>query len=139
MARTILEELNHPDKEISILFVDDQQISALNKQFFQRNRPTNVISFPMAQGEFTEVNPQVLGDVVISVETAMREARESGLSFAEEVTFLLIHGILHLTGHDHTDRDGREMEVIQEGLFNKLVSMEGMEPSTSLPRSRKGG
>lgn len=139
MARTILEELNHPDKEISILFVDDQQIKALNKQFFQRNRPTNVISFPMAQGEFSEVNSQVLGDVVISVETARREARKSGLSLVEEVTFLLIHGILHLTGHDHTDRDGPEMEVIQEGLFNKLVSMEGMGPGISLPRLRKGG
>jgi probable rRNA maturation factor len=138
LARTILEELNHPDKEISILFVDDQQIKALNKQYFQRDRPTNVISFPMAHGEFSEVNPQLLGDVIISVETAIKEARESGLSFEEEVTFLLIHGILHLMGYDHTGREQQEMEMIQEELFDKLVSMEGMEPEKSPTRSQKG-
>jgi probable rRNA maturation factor len=138
LARTILEELNHPDKEISILFVDDQQIKALNKQYFQRNRPTNVISFPMAQGEFSEVNPQLLGDVIISVETAMKEARKSGLSFEEEVTFLIIHGILHLMGHDHSGRGRQEMEMIQEELFDKLVSMEGLKPDKSPARSQKG-
>lgn len=138
MARTILRELNHPDKEISLLFVDDQQIKALNRRYFQRNRPTNVISFPMAQGEFSEVNPQLLGDVIISVETAMREARESGLSFEEEVTFLLIHGILHLMGHDHTGRGQQEMEIMQDELFDKLVSMEGMEPDKPPTRSQEG-
>jgi len=120
LARTILGELNQLDKEIGIVFVDDQQIRELNQRYLKRDRPTNVISFPMAQGEFPEINPQLLGDVVISVETAVREAEESGLSFEEEVAFLLIHGILHLTGYDHTGGGRPRMAVVQEALFNKL-------------------
>ncbi len=121
LARTILKELNHPDKEIGILFVDDRQIRDLNEKYLKRNRPTNVIAFPMAQGEFSEINPQLLGDVVISVETATREAQESGLSMEEEIAFLLVHGILHLLGHDHTGVGRQQMAVAQERLFNRLI------------------
>jgi len=120
LARTILGELNHPDKEIGILFVDDREIRELNEKYLERDHPTNVISFPMAQGEFSEINPQVLGDVVISVETAIREAHESGLSLEEEIAYLLIHGILHLLGYGHAGRNGGRMEVVQEGLFARL-------------------
>ena len=120
LARTILEALNHPGKEIGILFVDDREIRDLNKQYLKRDRPTNVLSFPMAQGEFSEINPQVLGDVVISVETALREAHESGLNLEQEISFLLIHGILHLLGYDHTGREGGRMEVVEEDLCGKL-------------------
>jgi probable rRNA maturation factor len=128
VARTILRELNHPDKEISILFVDDREIRDLNDKYFKKNIPTNVISFPMAQGEFSEITPQLLGDVVISVETAMKEAQESGLSLEEEISFLLIHGILHLTGYDHTRGSRNQMEKVQEGLFNKLSLIRGRKP-----------
>ncbi|MFQ5841418.1 MAG: rRNA maturation RNase YbeY [Thermodesulfobacteriota bacterium] len=128
MARTILKELNHPDKEISILFVDDRQIRDLNNKFLKRNFPTNVISFPMAQGEFSEITPHLLGDVVISVETAMKEAQESGLSLEQEIVFLLIHGILHLTGYDHTRESRKQMEKVQEGLFKKLRLIRGRKP-----------
>jgi probable rRNA maturation factor len=133
LARTILEELNHPDKEIGILFVDDREIRELNEQYLKRDRPTNVISFPMAQGEFSEINPQLLGDVVISVEAAIREARESGLSLEEEIAFLLIHGILHLLGYDHNGRDGGRMEAVQEDLIAKLGFTEGKPWSTLSP------
>ena len=133
MARTILEELNHQDKEIGILFVDDREIRELNEQYLKRDRPTNVISFPMAQGEFSEINPQLLGDVVISVETAIREARESGLSLEEEIAFLLIHGILHLLGYNHTGRDGGRMEAVQEDLIAKLGLTGGKSWSTLSP------
>ena len=133
MVRTILEELNHPDKEIGILFVDDREIRELNEQYLKRDRPTNVISFPMAQGEFSEINPQLLGDVVISVETAISEARESGLSLEEEIAFLLIHGILHLLGYNHTGRDGGRMEVVQEDLIAKLRLTGGKSWSTLSP------
>lgn len=125
VARTILKELNHPDKEISILFVDDRQIRDLNNKFLKRNFPTNVISFPMAQGEFSEITPHLLGDVVISVETAMKEAQESGLSLEQEIVFLLIHGILHLTGYDHTRESRQQMEKVQEGLFKRLRRIRG--------------
>ncbi len=120
--------MNQLDKEIGIVFVDDPQIRELNQRYLKRDRPTNVISFPMAQGEFPEINPQLLGDVVISVETAVREAKESGLSFEEEVAFLLIHGILHLTGYDHTGGGRPRMAVVQEALFTKLGLTGGTSP-----------
>ncbi len=132
LARTILRELNHPDKEIGILFVDDRQIRDLNQKYLKRDHPTNVISFPMAQGKFPEINPQLLGDVVISVETARREAQESGLSLEEEIAFLLIHGILHLMGYDHTRGNRGRMAVVQEGLFNRLRPIRGTKPKGTL-------
>jgi probable rRNA maturation factor len=125
--------LNHQDKEIGVLFVDDREIRELNEQYLKRDRPTNVISFPMAQGEFSEINPQLLGDVVISVETAIREAHESDLSLEEEIAFLLIHGILHLLGYDHTGRDGGRMQMVQEGLIAKLGFTGGKPRSTLSP------
>jgi probable rRNA maturation factor len=140
LARTILRELNHPDKEIGILFVDDRQIRNLNERYLKKNRPTNVISFPMAQGEFSEINPQLLGDVVISVETAIREAQESGLSLEEEIAFLLIHGILHLVGYDHTEEDRQRMAAVQEGLFKRLGPILAAEPKDirSKPKPPEG-
>jgi probable rRNA maturation factor len=132
VAITILKELNHPDKEIGILFVDDRQIRELNERYLKVNRPTNVISFPMAQGEFSEINPQLLGDVVISVETATKEAQESGLSLEEEIAFLLIHGILHLMGYDHTRGGRQRMTVAQERLFSRLCLVRETKPEDIL-------
>jgi len=134
LAQTILRELNHQDKEIGILFVDDRQIRDLNEKYLKRNRPTNVISFPMAQGEFSEITPQLLGDVVISAETAIRESQESGLSLEKEIAFLLIHGILHLMGYDHTGGNRIQMETIQEELLNRLWLIRGTEPKDTLSK-----
>jgi probable rRNA maturation factor len=132
LARAILRELNHLDKEIGIVFVDDREIRDLNEKYLKRDRPTNVISFPMAQGEFSEINPHLLGDVVISMETAMREARELALSLEEELAFLLIHGILHLTGYSHNEGHRRSMAIVEERLFNKLGLIRGSEIKESL-------
>jgi probable rRNA maturation factor len=132
VARTILKELNHLDKEIGILLVDDRQIRELNERYLKVNRPTNVISFPMALGEFSEINPQLLGDVVISVETAKKEAQESGLSLEEEIAFLLIHGILHLMGYDHTSGGRQRMAVAQERLFRRLCLIRETKPEDIL-------
>lgn len=134
VARGILKELNQPDKEISILFVDDRGIRDLNDKYLKRNSPTNVISFPMAQGKFSEITPQLLGDVVISVETAIKEARESGVSLEEEITFLLIHGILHLMGYDHANGRRQPMEMVQEELFNRLWPIRGAKPKNALSK-----
>jgi len=82
--------------------VDDEEIHRLNLQYLGRDRPTNVIAFPMDGPD-----GRLLGDVVISTETAQREARERGVSFEEHLALLLIHGILHLLGYDH-ERGGEE-------------------------------
>jgi probable rRNA maturation factor len=77
--------------------VRDPEIHALNRQYRGKNKPTDVLSFPLAD----EWQPFLLGDVVISVETAARQAQRRGHALGEEIQTLLIHGILHLLGYDH--------------------------------------
>jgi len=91
------------NKEISITFVDDEGIQRINKQYLSKDRPTNVISFSLQEGEFGDINPAMLGDVVISVDTAIRDADKGNLSFDEEIFFLIIHGLLHLLGYNHVN------------------------------------
>jgi probable rRNA maturation factor len=112
-AERILGFLGEHEAELSILLVGDAEIHALNRQWRDIDRPTDVLSFPQREPG-TERTPRAdaLGDVVISVETAARQARESACSLLDEVTRLLIHGVLHLLGHDHrTDREELEMEA----------------------------
>jgi len=100
-AECVLKHLKISDHELSILFLDNKGITAINKKYLGRDQPTNVISFSLREGEFGDINPQVLGDVVISVEKAHEQALGKGTKLEEEITFLLIHGILHLLGYDH--------------------------------------
>ncbi len=90
--------------ELSVLLCDDATIHALNRDFRGRDRPTDVLAFAMGEGEGGGLNPHVLGDVVISVDTARRQARAAGRPLLDEVTMLLAHGVLHLLGFDHRDR-----------------------------------
>ena len=90
-----------PEAELSILIVDDQQIAQLNHQYLNREGPTNVIAFPMRRGPFSDIAPNLLGDVVISADTAKREAKSAGISTQDRFDQLLIHGTLHLLGYDH--------------------------------------
>jgi probable rRNA maturation factor len=115
--------LDCPDAELSILIVDNRQIAKLNRQFLNRKGPTNVIAFPMQEGQFTEVAPNLLGDVVISIETAQREAQNAGLRTEDRINQLLIHGILHLLGYDHvkTEPETRRMEKKTNELLKIIV------------------
>ena len=101
-----------PEGELSILLVDDPQIEVLNREYFNRYGPTNVIAFPMRTGRFSNIAPHLLGDVVISVETAAKEATNAGISMEERLTQLLVHGILHLLGYDHekNEHEAQKME-----------------------------
>jgi len=120
-AQVILNALGSPEGELSILVVDDSEIKTLNKKYLNRSGPTNVIAFPMKEGEFSDINPQLLGDVVISMETTEREAIQSGITTEERFAQLLVHGILHLFGFDHekNEQDARKME--KKG--NELLSL----------------
>ena len=97
-AQAILNALDCPDGELSILIVDDSQIEKLNREYLSRSGPTNVIAFPMREGDFHDLNPQLLGDVVISIETAAKEGSNMGIPMEKRVIELLVHGILHLFG-----------------------------------------
>ena len=101
-----LEDLGCHDKELSILFTDDEHMAALNQQYRDKEGATDVLSFPMMEdldGERTPAlfEPVMLGDVVVSVDTALRDAEELKQPFERTVDRLLIHGILHLLGYDH--------------------------------------
>ena len=124
MARAILNALDCPDGELSILIVDDNEIAKLNKQYLQREGPTNVISFPMRDGNFPGSGHDILGDVVISVETAEREGNDSGAGMRKRFAELLIHGILHLLGYDHERNryQAKKMEKKSAELLKKVNS-----------------
>ena len=103
----LLKALGHPEGELSIVLVDDPQIAEFNREFLSRKGPTNVIAFPMQAGRFAHLSPQLLGDVVISLDTAWREAQQAGLDLEERIIQLVVHGLLHLCGYDH-ERDAVE-------------------------------
>jgi len=94
--------------------VDNEEIREFNRLYLGRDYPTNVISFAMSEGAYGDVNPQLLGDIVISVEKARSEGEESGASLKESLDFLIIHGLLHLLGYDHETGDTEEALRMQE-------------------------
>jgi probable rRNA maturation factor len=100
-TRKILSALASYESELSVVLVDDEQMSSLNWQYRRRQGPTNVLAFAMREGEFGEISPELLGDVIISLPTAQRQAEEAGISLDTMLSRLLVHGILHLLGFDH--------------------------------------
>ena len=121
--------MGSPDACLSVVLVNDGEIREMNRSYLGRDRATNVISFPMQEGEGKGLNPLLLGDVVISADTAFRDAREGGVSPEGEIYFLLIHGILHLTGFNHEnvgEEETRRMEAKENELFS-LVQKEFLE------------
>jgi probable rRNA maturation factor len=114
--------LASPESELSIVLVDDEQMSSLNWKYRGHQGPTNVLSFAMRDGEFGDIAPQLLGDVIISLPTAQREAEEEGLSLDSTISRLLVHGILHLVGFDHEKGEdaAREMEQRSTELLAQL-------------------
>jgi probable rRNA maturation factor len=120
VARTILSVSACPDAQLSILIVDDAMIQDVNRDYLGKDHPTNVISFAMQEGEGVGIQPDLLGDVVVSAETAARDASEAQTPFEEELYFLLLHGILHLLGYDHergTKADAKRMEAREREVF----------------------
>jgi len=112
-AQAVLDVLDCPEKELSVLLLDDPQIAALNQTYLKREGPTNVIAFPMQEGEFTDISPDLLGDVVISLDTAEREGRRAGIDMQTRAIELMVHGVLHLLGydHEHDEKEARRMEA----------------------------
>ena len=109
------------DKELSILFTDDSGISRLNSRYLGRKGPTNVLAFPMENGMTPRVESAMLGDVVISVDAAIRESKEFGESIEYTVDRLLIHGILHLLNYDH-EKSAAEAEIMEKQQ-NRLMAL----------------
>jgi probable rRNA maturation factor len=121
--KRLMREIHCEESELGLLLVDDDQIREFNRAYLNRDRSTNVISFAMREGEFSDINPQLLGDIILSVETAHRDAAAGRLDFMDEVEFLIIHGLLHLLGYEHentTVKEARRMKVRERELFSLL-------------------
>ncbi len=117
-----MTELGLLEAELSLLFVDDLQIQALNRRYLHRDKPTNVLAFPMRKGEFSTLHVQLLGDLVISVETAKRQSNRFGLDEMGMIILLMVHGVLHLIGYEHEGikKGAQEMAIKQKELFKRV-------------------
>lgn len=107
-------------KELSVAFVSDRRIKELNKIFRDKNTPTDVLSFPYQPDQYDYLETEnFLGDIVISLEQAERQAKENNLTLDLEIKQLILHGILHLCGYDHETDEG-EMNALELKLREKL-------------------
>ena len=104
---------------VTIVFVSDRVMRELNRRWRRTDETTDVLSFPAEQDQFEKLAGLALGDVVISVEQAARQAVENGLQFDEEVSQLILHGLLHLCGYDHETDEG-EMNRMELRLRRRL-------------------
>jgi probable rRNA maturation factor len=124
-AARILEQLDVEGAELSVVLCDDAFIRELNREYRGIDRPTDVLSFPQDEADQPAAGARMLGDVVISLDTAARQAKERRSGTADEVTALLVHGVLHLLGWDHeTPADAQAMagraEAIERAISRRI-------------------
>lgn len=123
--------------EISIMFVDDEYIHNLNKQYRQNDKPTNVLSFPLHDIDYTRLQDietlngyVMLGDIFLSYDSIVKESKEQGKIFKDHLVHLLIHGILHLLGYDHIEDE--EADFMEKTEIMILKNMGIQSPYNSL-------
>lgn len=133
LSSRMLAHLGLLDAELSVLLVDDKLIHVLNRTHRGKDSPTDVLAFPVDEKP-VRGTPRILGDVVISLETALRQARSRKRSLFPEVRFLLAHGLLHLIGYDHATRiQKRRMDA----ATRRLVRAAGAPERTFRPPARR--
>ena len=122
-AGTLLRELGHGESELSISLVGDEEMAGLNQRFRAEAAPTDVLSFSLLEGDHAAFRGDLLGEVVIDVEVAARQASVMGHGLDAEMARLLIHGTLHLLGYDHQrEEEARAMEAAEESLWAVVVA-----------------
>ncbi len=122
LVRFVLTRSDHVGR-IGLCFVDDEAISALHQQFMDDPTPTDVITFPLE----TVVEGSLDGEIVVSTETALREAPRHQLAAEEEVRLYIVHGLLHLLGYDDLDEPGQKtMNRLQQGLLDRWKASRGL-------------
>lgn len=133
-ARQCFKKLQFEDakSELSIVLTNDDEIKKLNTNWRKKNKATNVLSFPAFELAIGDKPGPMLGDIVLAIETIEREARDSGISFLDHLTHLIIHGLLHLLGYDHeNDTDAEQMEALEIEILAHL----GIKDPYSVPIS----
>lgn len=120
-------ELANPRLSVSVLFTSDEEVHALNREWRDRDKPTNVLSFPMMErGELLDLAPdgppELLGDIALAFETCAREAEGKGIPLEAHAAHLVIHGLLHLAGYDHvhSDAEAEAMEALEIVALAKM-------------------
>ena len=119
MARKALAALGLADAELSILLVNDNLMQEMNRLYRNKDKTTDVLAFSMRDGQYPDINPAILGDIVISLPTAGRQAKEKGHGIYDEIAVLLIHGMLHLAGYDH--EKGKKEEARMRRMEKKIL------------------
>jgi probable rRNA maturation factor len=119
--KRLFADLDFHEGELSVLFTDDKRIAELNQRYLKRQGPTNVMAFPMLSGNHPHRLSSMLGDVVISVDTALSESQELGEPVQRTLDRLLIHGILHLLGYDHEASPKEALRMRREE--NRLLTL----------------
>jgi probable rRNA maturation factor len=120
-SQRVLRALGRARDELTLCLVDDDGIAALNRSYRGRPRPTDVLSFSLLEGDHEQHRGRLLGDVVISVDTAARQARDRHRALDEVAARLLIHGVLHIVGHDHERaEEARAMRAEERRLWRAL-------------------
>jgi probable rRNA maturation factor len=123
LARAILSNVGEASAELGILFVGDQRMRGLNRKYRGKDRTTDVLAFAMREAPYSSAG--LLGDVVIAVPTAVRQAKQGQRSLDEELTVLLVHGILHLCGYDHErgEKEARRMHRRERMILRALARL----------------
>jgi len=126
-AGEVAPELAKSRLSVSVLFTSDAEVHTLNREWRDRDKPTNVLSFPMLEREellalAPEGPPEMLGDIALAHGTCAREAREKGVALEHHAAHLIIHGLLHLAGHDHVhcDEEAEAMEALEIDALAKM-------------------
>jgi rRNA maturation RNase YbeY len=120
-TRSLLTWLEQEDSELSITLLDDPEMAELNESYRSRPGPTDVLSFSLREGPHACHRHELLGDVVIGVRRAAHQAGRRGRGLDDEVARLLVHGVLHLLGHDHEQEvEAREMRRLERRLWRVL-------------------
>jgi probable rRNA maturation factor len=125
----VVAQLANPRLSACILFTSDDEVHALNRQWRERDQPTNVLSFPMLERSdllalAPDGPPELLGDIALAHETCVREAAEKGISIEDHAAHLIVHGLLHLAGYDH--ELGEEQAEAMEALEVKALALIGV-------------
>ncbi len=119
----MLDALSLPNAELSILLCDDATIHALNRDYRKKDKPTDVLAFAMREGDYAELAGDMLGDVIVSLDTAARQAKEKKHPLDREITMLVAHGLLHLLGYDHATRtEERRMTARTDALIAAAIA-----------------
>jgi rRNA maturation RNase YbeY len=120
ITEDLLTSLKLQGRDLSILFVNNRKMREMNKRFFKRDYPTNVISFSYMDG----LPSEAIGDIVISLQKAREEAESSSIPFHERLISLIIHGIVHILGYDHVNdkKEARRMRYQEKKLLALAAS-----------------